>query len=49
MVKRNHGIIKTTVGKLMFNESIPQDLGFVDRRKCRTFNLEVDFLILKSH
>ena len=25
------GIIKTTVGKLIFNESIPQDLGFVDR------------------
>ena len=24
-------IIKTTVGKLIFNEAIPQDLGFVDR------------------
>ena len=26
-----HGIIKTTVGKIIFNESIPQDLGYVDR------------------
>ena len=25
------GIIKTTLGKIIFNESIPQDLGFVDR------------------
>ena len=24
-------IIKTTVGKLIFNEAVPQDLGFVDR------------------
>ena len=24
-------VIKTTVGKLIFNEAIPQDLGFVDR------------------
>ena len=30
-----HGIIKTTLGKLIFNESIPQDLGFIDRSKSR--------------
>ena len=24
-------IIETTAGKLIFNETIPQDLGFVDR------------------
>lgn len=43
------GIIKTTVGKLIFNESIPQDLGFVDRRNPEeAFNLEVDFLITKK-
>lgn len=43
------GIIKTTVGKLIFNESIPQDLGFVDRSNPEeAFNLEVDFLITKK-
>ena len=43
------GIIKTTVGKLIFNESIPQDLGFVDRNnKDEEFNLEVDFLVTKK-
>ena len=44
-----HGIIKTTVGKIMFNESIPQDLGYVDRENPETmFDLEVDFLITKK-
>ncbi|MDQ0149804.1 DNA-directed RNA polymerase subunit beta' [Eubacterium multiforme] len=43
------GIIKTTVGKIIFNESIPQDLGFVDRSNPdELFNLEVDFLITKK-
>ncbi|PRR79808.1 DNA-directed RNA polymerase subunit beta' [Clostridium vincentii] len=43
------GIIKTTVGKLLFNESIPQDLGFVDRSNpSEKFNLEVDFLVTKQ-
>ncbi|NLC66200.1 MAG: DNA-directed RNA polymerase subunit beta' [Clostridium sp.] len=42
-------IIETTVGKLLFNESIPQDLGFVDRSKEENmFDLEIDFLINKS-
>ncbi|WP_194191654.1 DNA-directed RNA polymerase subunit beta' [Clostridium chrysemydis] len=43
------GVIKTTVGKLIFNESIPQDLGFIDRSNPEeTFKLEVDFLITKK-
>ena len=43
------GIIKTTIGKVIFNESIPQDLGFVDRNnKDEVFNLEVDFLVTKK-
>lgn len=43
------GRIKTTVGKLIFNESIPQDLGFVNREnEEEMFNLEVDFLITKK-
>ena len=43
------GIINTTVGKLIFNESIPQDLGFVDRSKEEDkFKLEVEFLVTKK-
>ena len=44
-----HGIINTTVGKIIFNESIPQDLGLVDRSNPEEeFNLEVDFLVSKK-
>src|SRR5699024_5461055 len=33
-------IIDTTVGRMIFNEPIPQDLGFVDRTKSENeFNL----------
>ena len=32
VAKDEHGIIDTTVGRIIFNEVIPQDLGFVDRR-----------------
>lgn len=42
-------IIDTTVGKVIFNESIPQNLGFVDRTKEENiFKLEIDFLVNKS-
>ena len=41
--------IKTTVGKLIFNESIPQNLGFIDRNNDETkFNLEIEFLVTKK-
>jgi DNA-directed RNA polymerase subunit beta' len=44
------GIIETTVGKIIFNESIPQDLGFVDRSiPGNEFLLEVDFLVNKKN
>ena len=44
-----HGIINTTVGKIIFNESIPQDLGLVDRSNPENeFDLEVDFLVSKK-
>ncbi|MBU5591735.1 DNA-directed RNA polymerase subunit beta' [Clostridium sp. MSJ-4] len=44
------GIVETTVGKIIFNESIPQDLGFVDRSlKDNIFKLEVDFLVDKKN
>jgi DNA-directed RNA polymerase subunit beta' len=46
---KKSGSIKTTIGKIIFNESIPQDLGFVDRTNpADEFNLEVDFLITKK-
>ena len=28
-------MVRTTVGRLIFNEGIPQDLGFVDRERPR--------------
>ncbi len=43
------GIIDTTVGKIIFNKPIPQDLGFVDRSvEGNELKLEVDFLTGKS-
>ncbi len=42
-------IIDATVGRLIFNENIPQDLGFVDRTNSdRQFDLEVSFLVKKK-
>jgi DNA-directed RNA polymerase subunit beta' len=44
------GIIETTPGKLLFNEAIPQDLGFIDRSIPENiFKLEVDFLVSKKN
>ena len=46
---KKSGIINTTIGKIIFNESIPQDLGFIDRSKPENqFALEVDFLVTKK-
>ncbi len=42
-------IINATVGRLIYNEPIPQDLGFVDRSNPEhAFDLEVDFLVGKK-
>ncbi len=42
-------IINTTIGKLIFNEAIPQDLGFVDRTKRENaLVLEIDMLVKKG-
>jgi len=42
-------IIDTTLGKIIFNNPIPQDLGFVDRSDPENaFKLEVDFLVTKK-
>ena len=43
------GTIDTTVGRLLFNEIIPQDLGFVDREDPENeFKLEIDFHVGKK-
>jgi DNA-directed RNA polymerase subunit beta' len=40
-------LVESTVGRFIFNENIPQDLGFVDRTKDK-YSLEVDFLVDKK-
>jgi len=40
-------IVKSTVGRFIFNEHLPQDLGFVDRSKDK-FSLEIDRLVDKK-
>ncbi len=47
--KMEHKIIDATVGRLIFNEPIPQDLGFVDRNDPeKVFDLEIGFLVGKK-
>ena len=41
--------IESTLGRFIFNEIIPQDLGFVDRTKDENFlTLEINFLVGKK-
>ncbi|MDD6406146.1 MAG: DNA-directed RNA polymerase subunit beta' [Clostridiales bacterium] len=43
------GVIDTTLGKLLFNEIIPQDLGYVDRSvRENALKLEIDFHVGKK-
>ena len=47
--KTESAIIDATVGRLIFNEKIPQDLGFVDRTDLdKRFNLEIGDEVLKK-
>ncbi len=42
-------LVDTTLGRVIFNNPIPQDLGFVDRSDPENaFKLEVDFLVNKK-
>ena len=42
-------IIDATVGRIIFNDPIPQDLGYVDRTDSdKQFNLEIAFLVRKK-
>jgi DNA-directed RNA polymerase subunit beta' len=43
------GLISSTIGRFIFNEVIPQDLGFIDRTKPENiFKLETDYLLGKA-
>ncbi len=50
----NHGekqikMVKSTLGRFIFNEILPQDLGFIDRSQDENFmELEVNFLVGKK-
>ena len=47
--KKLSKIIDCTIGRLIFNENIPQNLGYVDRTNSdRQFDLEVSFLVGKG-
>ncbi len=47
--ERRHKLVRTTVGRLLFNEGIPQDLGFVDRSDPeQVFEPEVNFMCGKK-
>ncbi len=46
---KKHRIINTTVGRIIFNEPIPQDLGFVDRSDPEhAFDYEISFKVDKK-
>ena len=43
------GVVESTLGRFIFNEIIPQDLGFVDRSKPENeLVLEIDFHVAKK-
>ncbi|MCD7797189.1 MAG: DNA-directed RNA polymerase subunit beta' [Clostridiales bacterium] len=42
-------LVKTTIGRVIFNKPVPQDLGFVDRNDpANDFELEVSFVVKKK-
>ncbi|MBO5179530.1 MAG: DNA-directed RNA polymerase subunit beta' [Clostridia bacterium] len=44
------GKVRTTVGRIIYNKGIPQDLGFVDRTNPETeFDPEINFVITKKN
>ena len=47
--KTESKLVKTTVGRVIFNRPVPQDLGFVDRNDAENaFELEVSFVVKKK-
>ncbi len=55
MFKEIDGVVKskkieTTVGRVIYNQGIPQDLGFVDRTNPENaFELEINFPVIKKN
>ncbi len=44
-----HKLVETSVGRLIYNEAVPQDLGFVDRTDPETmFDPEINFVVGKK-
>ena len=41
-------LVESTVGRFIFNQQIPQDLGFVEDREADPYSLEIDFLCDKK-
>ncbi|MBR0127352.1 MAG: DNA-directed RNA polymerase subunit beta' [Firmicutes bacterium] len=41
-------LVESTVGRFIFNQQIPQDLGYVEDREADPYSLEVDFLCTKK-
>ncbi len=42
-------LVDATAGRIIFNNNIPQDLGFVDREDAdKCFDYEIDFIVKKS-
>ena len=41
-------LVESTVGRFIFNEKIPQDLGYVEDREADPYSLEIDFLCDKK-
>ena len=47
--KMESQVVQSTLGRLIYNRSVPQNLGFVDRSKPENFFLpEIDFIIGKT-
>ena len=47
--EKRHKLVRTTVGRLLFNEGIPQDLDFVDRSDPeQVFEPEINFICGKK-
>ena len=47
--EQKHKTIETTVGRIIFNQAIPQDLGYVDRTDPdKIFDLEVNYRVDKA-
>ena len=47
--EKRHKLVRTTVGRLLFNEGIPQDLDFVDRNDPeQVFEPEINFMCGKK-